>query len=171
MSVKKEDYVSPEKYQEHLLEQYKLYVEMADRISQRRMTTNAFFIPVHAFLVTISAVFGENKEDKPFLALLSLFAVGIFISVAWYCLLDSYRKLNTGKFKVVHEMEALLPFAPYDVEWDKLGRGERPALYRPLSHLEVWLPIAFIIVYSVLLVCLIAPYAWELFQYLTSPAV
>jgi hypothetical protein len=32
-----------EKYQAAILEQYKLYVEMADRISQRRGLTNTFF--------------------------------------------------------------------------------------------------------------------------------
>ncbi|WP_283130696.1 RipA family octameric membrane protein [Enterovibrio norvegicus] len=31
-------------YQEHLFEQYKLYLEMADRISSRRQGTNTFFL-------------------------------------------------------------------------------------------------------------------------------
>jgi len=30
-------------YKEHLLEQYKIYVEMADRISARRNLANVFF--------------------------------------------------------------------------------------------------------------------------------
>ena len=36
-----------EKYKEHLLEQYKLYVEMADRISGRRQTANSFFLSIN----------------------------------------------------------------------------------------------------------------------------
>ncbi len=35
--------INKEKYHEHILEQYKLYVEMADRISARRNMANVFF--------------------------------------------------------------------------------------------------------------------------------
>src|SRR5262245_9792406 len=48
--------ISPDKYpdgafQNHLLEQYKLYVEMADRISQRRGTANTFFLTVNTAII------------------------------------------------------------------------------------------------------------------------
>ena len=33
-----------EKYQDHLLEQYKLFIEMADRVSQRRDQSNRFYV-------------------------------------------------------------------------------------------------------------------------------
>ena len=33
-----------DKFQDHLIEQYKLYVEMADRVSARRAQTNRFYI-------------------------------------------------------------------------------------------------------------------------------
>ena len=36
-------YPENEKWHSHLLDQYKLYVEMADRISQRRATANTYF--------------------------------------------------------------------------------------------------------------------------------
>ena len=39
-----------------LLEQYKLYVEMTDRISQRRMNANTFFISVNTLLLTIITI-------------------------------------------------------------------------------------------------------------------
>ena len=34
-------------FENHLFDQYKLYVEMADRISARRMLANSFFVGVH----------------------------------------------------------------------------------------------------------------------------
>ena len=145
MSKKKEQYGA--EYQTHLLEQYKLYVEMADRISQRRMDTNKFFISVHTFMITLISLF--SRDNYTVLILASL--MGILFSGAWFFLLKSYRQLNSGKFKVVHEMEAQLPCAPYDVEWDKLGRGKDRKLYWPLSHLEVVLPLIFAILYLVFL--------------------
>jgi len=38
-------------YKKQLFEQYKLYVDLADRISQRRSTANSFFITANAALL------------------------------------------------------------------------------------------------------------------------
>ncbi len=38
-------------FNQHLFEQYKLYVKMADRISARRMLANSFFVGVHTALI------------------------------------------------------------------------------------------------------------------------
>lgn len=43
-------------FEKHLFEQYKLYVEMADRISARRMLANSFFVGVHTALITAFTV-------------------------------------------------------------------------------------------------------------------
>ena len=160
MSVSKQDYADAKQYQDHLMEQYKLYVEMADRISQRRMTTNTFFMSVNAFLVTLVTLFSDGN----LLALIAVSLTGVIFSFAWYFLLENYKKLNSGKFKVVHDMEALLPYAPYDVEWDKLGRGKDKNLYWPLSHLERALPAVF----GVLYVCFMA---WLIYCLMTGTAI
>lgn len=111
--------------QAHLLEQYKLYVEMADRVSQRRMDTNSFFISAHTFIVTVVSLFSRGN-----LAVLILIALmGMAFSGAWYVLLKNYRQLNSGKFKVIHEIEAQLPFAAYDTEWNKLDLSKNRKLY------------------------------------------
>ncbi len=38
------------KYQDHALEQYKICVEMADRVSSRRNLANTFFLTLHTLL-------------------------------------------------------------------------------------------------------------------------
>src|SRR5215211_423888 len=38
-------------YQNHLLEQYKLYVQMADKISERRQSANSFFLTINTALI------------------------------------------------------------------------------------------------------------------------
>jgi len=40
-------------YKSHLLQQYKLYVEAADRVSARRATANTFFLATNTALVTV----------------------------------------------------------------------------------------------------------------------
>ena len=51
-----------EKYQSAVLEQYKLYVEMADRISNRRGLTNTFFLMLNTGIFTVIAV---SWKDRP----------------------------------------------------------------------------------------------------------
>jgi len=68
---------------------------------------------------------------------------GFPFAYAWYHILKSYRQLNTAKYKVVHELEAKLPAAPYDDEWEKTDRGKNPQLYVPLTVVESKVPLIF----------------------------
>ena len=52
--MKPEEY--GEDYRAHLLEQYKLYVEMADRVSQRRDQSNRFYVTIVSALAAIVVV-------------------------------------------------------------------------------------------------------------------
>lgn len=137
-------------YDKHLFEQYKLYVEMADRISARRAIANSFFVGVHAALVTAFTVLlkegilaRSSVGYTPFLAVLLLCYV-------WWRIVKSYRQLNSGKFKVIHAIEDLLPIAPYAAEWKALGEGKEASLYTPLTHIENWVPILFAMLYVML---------------------
>ena len=58
-------------------------------------------------------------------------------------LLENYRKLNSGKFKVIHEIEKQLPLKLFDYQWEKLGKGEDPKLYKKLSNVEKGVPCIF----------------------------
>jgi hypothetical protein len=135
-----------ELYRNHILEQYKIYVEMADRVSQRRMTANSFFITINTSLLT---VFGLFKSEMPFWWLL-MPGIGLIVSFAWFSILHSYKQLNSAKFKVVHETEKLLPLALYDYEWVKLDNGKRMRTYWPLSHIEKIIPVLFAIIYMLI---------------------
>lgn len=135
-------------YNGHLLEQYKLYVEMADRVSQRRMDTNKFFISVQTLMIAFITLF--NKDSYMVLIIAAL--IGFLLSCAWFFLLKNYRQLNSSKFKVIHELESQLPCAPYNKEWDHLGKGREKGIYWPLSHLEIALPVVFAIMYLIFIV-------------------
>ena len=73
---------------------------------------------------------------------------GIGFSYFWRQLVRSYRQLNTGKFKVVHELEARLPARLYDAEWVALGEGKDPEKYTPLTHIEEDVPLVFAVLYG-----------------------
>ena len=65
------------------------------------------------------------------------------LSFLWYRLIRSYKDMNSGKFKVIHEIEKQLPLKPYDAEWTALGRGKDPSLYLPFTNIELFVPWVF----------------------------
>lgn len=138
-----------ERYQAAILEQYKLYVEMADRISARRALANAFFLSLNTGLL---AAAGMVWEASGFSAWTLVVALPVLLVQAgtWYWLIASYRQLNSAKYAVVGALEERLPASPYwRAEWTALGYGSDPTKYRPLTHLEQWLPIIFAAFYIV----------------------
>jgi len=145
-----------ENYESHCLEIYKTFVEMADRISQRRQSANSFFLSINtAVIAAISYVsFGNKGENSPeFYGLVAL--SGMVLCFLWFCLILSYRNLNTAKFKVIHQIEQLLPIAPYDAEWEIAGRGEKPWLYWPFTHIEMIVPWVFFALHTFVIVSVI----------------
>jgi len=52
---------SGDAYRQHLFDQYKLAVEMADRVSARRTQANTFFLAVNTGLLTVFANLGKVK--------------------------------------------------------------------------------------------------------------
>ncbi len=70
----------------------------------------------------------------------------------WYRIICSYKGLNDAKYRVVHAIEARMPLALYDTEWETLGRGKDKKTYWPFSHIELLVPWIFIAIYAVLFV-------------------
>ncbi|MGZ7131874.1 MAG: RipA family octameric membrane protein, partial [Halobacteriota archaeon] len=55
-------------------------------------------------------------------------------------------------FHLIGEVEARLPFPFYDEEWNKIGRGQDKTKYRPITHVEQYVPILFAAIYATLFV-------------------
>ena len=133
-----------ESYPAHLIEQYKLYVESANKISDRRASANNYFLTLNTFLVSLIGV-STLASGTGFLQVVILVA-GILVSVVWFGLIASYRNLNTAKFGVIHELEEKLPARPFAREWEHCEHGTGQA-YRPLTHIEKWVPLVFVALY------------------------
>jgi hypothetical protein len=141
-----DDYPKHEKWHGHLLDQYKLYVEMADRISQRRTTANNYFLTVNSAILGFVGYL-TSKESTEWLWLLAV--AGCALSFLWFSIIISHKKLNTAKWLVVHEIEKRLPMSPYDAEWEAVERGKNRRLYWPLSHVESFVPWVFLFLHVV----------------------
>ncbi len=141
------------KNKKDIFDQYRLYVEMADRISSRRLTASSFFLSVNTAIFAVVGLIARNNGVGQFRDLFCLIAIaGIVLSYMWYRIIRSYRDLNTAKFKVIHLIEDDLPLRPYDAEWEAVGRGKKSELYLPFTHIEVVIPWIFLLIHLVLLI-------------------
>lgn len=143
-----------EAFKQHLLEQYKLYVEMADRISTRRVQTNMFYISLlSGLLALLSIVLGRNLfSDFQTITFMAVAILGLALCALWNVNIRSYRQLNSAKFKVIQEMEQHLPFPCYDKEWEILGEGKESKAYLQLTRVEQYVPFVLAVPYLLLLI-------------------
>jgi len=139
-----------QEYRNHLLAQYQLYVESADKISDRRQNANNYFITVNTVLISILGLLFQVKIfENIFLIKFLVSLIGIIICVIFWYLLRSYKQLNAGKFKVIHEIEQKLPLALFDYEWHILKEGKEKKIYFPFSHIEIIIPWVFGVIYFI----------------------
>jgi len=141
-------------YSNILLEEYKLYVEMADRISNRRHQSNQFFI---GFIVGLFAAVSFVLETGKFgdvdnsIVFILVAILGLLLCFVWNINIRSYRQLNTGKFQIIHELEEKLPFPLFRREWEILGKGKDSKKYIQLTKIERFIPLILSFPYLILL--------------------
>ncbi len=137
-----------ESFQPHLLEQYKLYVESSQRVTDRRITTGNYLLTVNSFLLTVFGVASSQHLGGFWLAIVPV--AGLLVSFTWYSLVVFYRNLGARKYKVVHQLESFLPVAPFRCEWQS-AHEERARSHTGVTRLERVVPLTFAAIYLVLL--------------------
>ncbi len=143
-----------ENFQAHLLEQYKLYVEMTDRVSSRRVQITRFYTSILSGILALLSITSNKelfKESQSFV-LPTVAIIGLCLCVAWTANINSYKQLNSLKFQVIHGMEAYLPFPCYDREWKILKEDNNRKRYFRLTAIERYIPMILAIPYFGLLV-------------------
>ncbi len=134
-----------------LFEQYKLYLQSASEISDRRQKANEYFLTVNTILVSLIVFISQYEKVKnPELIITFIAVIGIVNSIITYFIIRSYKQLNSAKFKIIHELESDLPANLYSYEWVLLGKGVDRKKYWPFSHLELKIPFLFGVVYLAL---------------------
>ncbi|MEU9112340.1 hypothetical protein AB0D04_11210 [Streptomyces sp. NPDC048483] len=138
-----------ELYRNSVLEQYKLCVEMADRISARRSLTNTFFLSLNSLIGAGFVGLGSGHTGRmPVWLLVAGLLILLTQCSAWFALIRSYRQLNAAKFAVIGALEERLPAYAYSRgEWAALGEGKDWRRYLPLTHVEQWVPWIFAAAY------------------------
>ena len=130
-------------YRYHSLRQYQMYVEMADRVSNRRMLANSFFVGMNTAVVG-ALVFALRAGLITTRALvLAPACAAILMCAAWWMMVLSYRQRNAGKFRVILAMERGLPLAPFSAEWIALEADRSRRDYLQITRVELLVPWLF----------------------------
>lgn len=142
-------------------------VEMADRVSSRRMAANGFFLSVNTAIAGfITLIYTNSIVDEKRVVATIISLVGLLITATWFFAIRSYRRLNAAKFAVINSMEQNLPVQYFSEEWKNLTASSddlEPATlrrrwiqlkdrYTTLTNIESFVPLAFGLLYIIVLV-------------------
>lgn len=148
-----EDLIHEDYNDGQLLEQYKLYVEMADHVSERRDKTNRFYLGLITSMITLSSVIFSINSNAIELIIIILIC-SCLICWNWHQNILSYKRLNSGKFDVINHIENKLSAKGFTVEWDLVKLGG----YNDLTNIEKNIPLYFLCLCSVILFAIIIQY-------------
>jgi hypothetical protein len=141
---------------DHLnFELYNMYVQTAEKVSDRRGALNAWMISLANAIVALGAVLTKAAGAAPlsFLGAVLVSVSGILTCILWMALLTSYSKLNKAKFHTVSKMELRMEFRPFQEEREYYKQAQRIGF----SKIEGIVPMMFAILFASVL-------AVEIFQ-------
>lgn len=127
--------------QKSVVDIYKVLIDMADKVSQRRQNANNFYLSVNTAITGAAAYLSATGNPSANIFIISL--AGFVVCLIWKRNIDSYKDLNNGKFQVITEVETALPVAAFTKEWDVLERGKNTTRYRPFHTVELLVPFIF----------------------------
>jgi hypothetical protein len=143
-----------DRYQDHLLDQYKVYVEFMDRTRQRRISASSsdVLLVVNTLLAATAAAgatgIGFGIDTLPTIV---IGVVGLIVCLAWAQRINAYRSLAVAQFQVIHQIEKRLPLQLYEEEWHVLNLADKRRSYRPTISLELLMPRLFALLHVILI--------------------
>lgn len=123
---------------EEKFEQYKLFIESAEKNSDKRITQNNIYLTINlAFTSYISTQVLDLKHN------IIMTIIGILICIVWLCTINNYAKRNKIKFEIINESEY---GTLYKEEWKRISILTSLTTYEKISS------IIFIILYIALFI-------------------
>jgi len=154
------DYKGPET---DLFQQYKLYVESAEKNMELRALANRFMGIVNSIVLSASSyvifeVLRDNdlKWELEWIIVYVPGSLGIMVSIAWIKIINQYKEIYEDKFRLITELEKKMPATVYTCE-RKIAIKER---YRDIAHSEMWIARVFFGLYGVIYISAL----WKLFM-------
>ena len=135
--------------------QYKLAVELWDRIRARRQQANTFYLSINsALLVAITAITAAKEASLSKQLPPLLFWAGLLICVLWIVAILNYKSLTDRKYEIIMRLEQALPSAPFSAESSPSEHGW------PVQRHFTWAEFGVAWVFFLLYLGLLITIAW-----------
>jgi len=123
-------------------EQYKMMVSSTEKVTESRMKVNNLFFTITSSILSVGFVLGKTFgfTIAATIGMFVLTLLSFVVSFFWERLIDSYGKLNTGKFKVIDKIEKQLRTNMFEDEWKILTEEIN---YEPNTRTETKVIIYF----------------------------
>ena len=121
-------------------ENYKIFVESAEKISEKRANLNNIYL---TFSLALFSFISVSKLNQVYFYILNI--LGILMSIIWFITIDNYSKRNKVKYEIINEYENKNKLKWFSEE------EKRISVLTNLTFLEKLLPIAFIIIHIIII--------------------
>ena len=143
-------------YRHDLLEQYKMYVELTDRINERLQRFYYSFLTINGAIVGGIGYFQiHNNPELNGAFVLMLLAIisylALFFCCAWAISIRTHRDLYERRLKIIESIEEKLPLSLLYAELKLLetGKDPRSQLHVAQARVEAYTIILFLIIYFI----------------------
>lgn len=144
VGISKDDY--GEDFKTHIIDIYKIYVEMVDRIYARRLSSHKFFLSLNTAIIALWGYRGIfSTVENSFSIIIAI--AGLVLSLTWFFYIRSNRILRGNAFRVIHGIENFLPIKPYYTE-DKINKGSN---YIGFTIIEMVIPWVFLAIFIIVI--------------------
>ena len=147
--------LSPEKEKQILCDQYKLFVDAFQKLTERRGNINNFYVAINSVIISTLAGLSEGSIFPTKNVTLSsiLLIIGIGSIVSWIQIVRVYYTANFKSYQMIREFEKYLPARVFTVWYDDIAKNE-PALPGKAQkntfvlRREALVPYCFLFAYS-----------------------
>ena len=142
--------------QEQLIEIYKLQSQLASSISNRRITIHKFYLLLMSGLALILPTFFklpaeiQSQVSVGFL-MIGVSLLGIPLCVTWFILINTNLRMLMLKYETLKRLEDKLEYQFFKEEWKLLENYGKGKTYWEISYIEIFIPIFFFFLFTLLL--------------------
>lgn len=141
---------------DQLFEIYKLQSQLASSISNRRITIHKFYLLLMSGLALILPTFFklpaeiQSQVSIGFL-MIGVSLLGIPLCLTWFILINTNLRMSMLKYETLKRLEDKLEYPFFKEEWKLLENYGKGKTYWEISYVEIFIPIFFFFIFTLLL--------------------
>lgn len=142
--------------QDQLIEIYKLQSQLASSISNRRIMIHKFYLLLMSGLALIFPTFFklpaeiQSQVSIGFL-MIGVSLLGIPLCLTWFILINTNLRMIMLKYETLKRLEDKLEYPFFKEEWKLLENYGKGKTYWEISYIEIFIPIFFFFIFTLLL--------------------